>query len=145
MESLFFSLYFSLYTIFSDTATLEKPLSTKPYGKLGWDFFSLLPICLHAKNQCDPIIPSGDICDQRILQSTWLKGFLILAKEQELTQIWDLYSKIDNNINFYLNTFPAKINDQNFQNKWKTLLGGHFWARCVVFAQRKFLHKNLAN
>ena len=42
MESLFFSLYSSFYTFFSDTATLEKPLSTAPYGKFGWNFFPLL-------------------------------------------------------------------------------------------------------
>ena len=59
-----FSLYFSFYTILSDTATAEKPLSTTPYGKLGGNFFDLLVICLHAKNQCDPVIPSGHTCDQ---------------------------------------------------------------------------------
>ena len=31
-----------------------------------------------------------------------------------------------NNINFYLSTFPAKINDTNFQNKEKTVFWGHF-------------------
>ena len=119
-------------------------MSTRPYGKIGWKYFPLLAICLHAKTQCDPIISSGDICDQINLQSIWLKAFLTLTQEQELPQIWDLYSKIDNKIKFFLSTFQAKINDKTFQNKGKTLFWGHFWAYFVVFAQREFFLKHLA-
>ena len=69
MESLFSSPYFSFNTIFNDVETLVKPLSTKPYKKIWLIFFPLLAICPHAKNKCDPVIPSGDTCDQRIMQS----------------------------------------------------------------------------
>ena len=41
-------------------------------------FLPLLAIYLHAKNESDSLIPSGDICDQRILQSYWLKAFLAI-------------------------------------------------------------------
>ena len=33
-----------------------------------------------------------------------------------------------NNINFYLSTFPAKINDKVFQNEEKSL----FWVHCYT-------------
>ena len=108
-----FYFYFSFYTIFSDIATL-------------------------AKNQCDSAIPSGDICDQRILQSNWLKAFLAETQEQEFSQdipnTKDLYSKIDNNINFYLNAFPAKISDKFCQNKGKILFWGIFEHILLFFA-----------
>ena len=54
------------------------------------------------------------MCDQRILQSNWLKACLALTQEQEFPQIRDLYSKIDNNINFYLSRFPGKTNHKIF-------------------------------
>ena len=38
---------------------------TKPYEKLVSNFFPLLAINLHVKNPCDPVIPSGDISDQK--------------------------------------------------------------------------------
>ena len=44
-----------------------------------WNFFLVLVICLLAKNECDPVILWGDMCDQSILQYN--------------------YSKIGNNIN----------------------------------------------
>ena len=46
------------------------------------------------KNQFDPVIPSGDICDQRILPSNLLEAFPATTKEQEFPQM-DLYGKID--------------------------------------------------
>ena len=70
-------------------------------------FFPLLAICLHAKNQCDPVIPSGDICDKNILQSNWLKAFPARTQEQEFSQIWDLCSKRDN-VNFIQVCFQQK-------------------------------------
>ena len=39
-----------------------------------------LSIC---KNKCDPVIPSGDTCDERILQSNHMKTFPAIAQEQE--------------------------------------------------------------
>ena len=75
------------------------------------DFFFLFWVST-SKNQIDPTIPSGDRCDQRILQSNWLKAFPAVTQKQEFPKIWDLYSKIDNNINFCLSTFPAKINEK---------------------------------
>ena len=77
------------------------------------------------------------------LQCNWLKAILAITQEQEFPQIWDLYSKIDNN--FYLSKFPAKIKGKKFfKNKGKTLFWGHFWAYFVVFAQTEFHLKNLA-
>ena len=145
MEGLFFPLYFSFYTIFSDTATLEKSLSTTPYGKFGWFFFPFLAICLHTKIKCDLLIPSGNICDQRILQFNLLKTFLAIIQEQEFPQIRDLYSKIDKKINFYLSTFPTKTNHKIIQNKPKSLLWGHFRAYFAIFAQRGFFLKSPTN
>ena len=52
-----------------------------------------------------------------------------------------MYSKLDKNINFYLSTFPAKINNEIFQNKGKILFCGHFWAYFVVFTQKDFFLK----
>ena len=48
---------------------------------------------------------------------------------------------IGNNINFYLSTFPAKINDKIFQNKGKTLLLFHFQPYFVVFPKENFSSK----
>ena len=128
MESLSFSLYFSFYNIFSDTATLEKAVSTTPYKKLDWISFSLHAIIfLHAQNHCDPAIPTGYICDQRILQSNWLKVFLAITQEQELPEILHLYTKIE---------------DKMFENKGSFL--GHFRPYFVVFAQREFFLKDPA-
>ena len=131
MESLTFSLYFLFYTIFSDTETLEKePLRTTPYERFGWNFFHFW-LCLHAKNQYYPAIPSGDICDPRILQSNWLTDFTAITQKQEFPQIWGLYSKIGNNINFYLNTFPGKINDKILKIKEKNpffVIFDHIWS-----------------
>ena len=64
---------------------------------------------LVAKNKCDLVILSGDKYDLRILQSNWLKAFPAITQDQEFPQIWDLYSKTDNNIKFYLSTFPDKF------------------------------------
>ena len=114
MENLFYSPYFSFYTIFSDTATLEKSLRTTSYEKFGWIFLPLLAICLHAKNQCDPVIPS----------EIYVEGLPAITQERQFPQIWDLYSKMDN-INFYLSTSPVRINDKIFQDKGKTL----FWSQ----------------
>ena len=122
-----FSLYFSFYTIFSETAILEKPLSIAhycvqprvwliiPYERISWNVFPILPVCLHAKNQCDSVIRWGGICDQRILQSIRLKVFPVTTQEQEFSLIWDLCSKIDNNNSFYLRTFSVKINHKIFK------------------------------
>ena len=98
---------------------------------------------LHAKNQSDPVILSGDICDQRILQSNWFKAIPVITQEQELP-LWYLYSKIDSDINFYLSIFSAKSIDNIFQNKEKTLFWSHFWAYFVIFAQREFFLKHPA-
>ena len=114
MENLFYSPYFSFYTIFSDTATLEKSLRTTSYEKFGWIFLPLLAICLHAKNQCDPVIPS----------EIYVESLPAITQERQFPQIWDLYSKMDN-INFYLSTSPVRINDKIFQDKGKTL----FWSQ----------------
>ena len=80
LKCLSFLLYFSFYTIFGDTATLERPPRITPYGKFGR--FVFLFWLLHAKNKCDTVIPSRDICAQRILKSNWLKAFLAIIQEQ---------------------------------------------------------------
>ena len=71
---------------------------------------------LQIKKQCGP--SSGDICDQRILQSIWLKAFPPITEEQEFPPDMGLNSKKDNNIKYYLSTFPAKI---NFVTKFKKI------------------------
>ena len=121
------SFHFPFHSIlFSERLQLLRSLwASHPMENLV-EFFSLLTICLQAKNQCDPVIPSGDIWDLRILQPNWLKAFPAKTQEQGFLQIWDLYSKMDSNINFHLNMFPAKINTNFFQNKGKTLFWGHF-------------------
>ena len=99
------------------------------------DIFPFLVICLQARNKCDPVTPSGDICNKRILQSNW-------STYNSRTRIypWDLHSKIDN-INFHLSTFPAKINDKIFQNRGKSLICGNNGAYFVVFSQKEFFLK----
>ena len=82
-----------------------------PMGNLVEMFFLLLAI-----RHCDPVISSKNICDQTILQSNCLKAFLVITQEQEFSQIQDLHSNIDSNINFYWSTFLAKPND-NFLKK----------------------------
>ena len=72
----------------SDNATPEKRMSTTPYEKIIYIFPPLLALCLHAKNQCDPVISSGDICNHRNLQYNWLKAFPVITQEQEFSQIW---------------------------------------------------------
>ena len=132
----FFSLYFSFYIIFSDNETLEKPLSTTTYENLAEFFFIfLLSVYMHKIN----VIQSfhQEICAQRIIQFLWLKAFLAVTEEQEFPQICNLYSKIENNINFYSSTLPAKINDKIFSGK--TQFWDHFWTYFVLFAQREFL------
>ena len=78
------------------------------------------------------------------MQFYWLKAFLTVTEEQKFPQIWDLYSKIENNLNFYLSTLPAKFNDIIFQNKGKTQFWGNYLAYFVAFAQTEFFLKNLA-
>ena len=47
------------------------------------------------------------------------------------TSLWipnhDLLSQTLNNNNFYLSTFPVKLNNKIFQNNEKTLFWGHFY------------------
>ena len=98
------SFHFIFHSIFSVTLQLLRSLAAY----------------LHARNQSDPVILSGDICDQRILQFNWFKAFPVITQEQGFP-LWYLYSKIDSDINFYLSIFSAKSIDSNFQNKGKTL------------------------
>ena len=88
------------------------------------EFFFLFWFSIYKlKNQCDLVNPSGGTCDQIILQSNLLKTFSAITQEQEFSQIWDWYRKIDNNTNFF-RTFPTKIND-------KILEKPYFWV--IVF------------
>ena len=75
------------------------------------------------------------------MQTNWLKAFQAITQEQEFSQIWGLYSKIDNTINFYLRTFPAKINRKMFQNNGKTLFLGHFWSFLLFLPKGSFCWK----
>ena len=70
--------------------------------------------------------------------------FLAITQEQIRRNFprRDLYIKIDNNINFYLSTFPANINDRIFKGREKPFLGGHISAYFVLFVQREFFLKN---
>ena len=121
----------SLHLIFHSilfSVTQQAPASEHHnLSNIGLNIFVLLAICLQAKKQRDPVIPSGDKCDQRILKSTWLKAFAAISQDQEFPQIWDFYGELDSNISFYMTTFPAKINHKTFQNKRRTL----FWVNFV--------------
>ena len=127
------------YILFSGTLQHWEASKHTTLWKIWLKFFPLLAICLHAKNQCDPVIPSGDICDQRILQSNWLKAFPGITQE---TQKWDLYSIIDNNTNFYFKYISSKNQCQNFQNKRKTLFWGHSWTYCFFCPKGIFPKKS---
>ena len=91
--------------------------------------FSLLTIFLQAKNSLDPMISSLDICDPRILQSDWLRG---------------LYRKIDDNINFCLRSFSAKIfqKRQHFSKWFQNPRFGLFWPFLVILLQVKLFQTN---
>ena len=79
-----FHFVFHSNTIFSDTAILQKPLT--PHSmKILVEFFpssDYLSTCKKIN-----VIQSfhQEICDQRILQSNWLKAFLALTEEQEIS------------------------------------------------------------
>ena len=115
-----------------------------PYERISWNVFPILPVSLHAKNQCDSIIRWGGICDQRILQSIRLKVFPVTTQEQEFSLIWDLCSKIDNNNSFYLRTFPVKINHKIFKIMKKPCFWVTFDHFFIVFTKREFLLKIVA-
>ena len=57
---------------------------------------------------------------------SFLESFSSYNSRRRISQTRDLYSKIDKNVNFYLSTFPAEINDKMFQNKGKTVFLGNF-------------------
>ena len=109
-----------------------------------WSICFPLLAFTHAKNKCDTVIPSGDICAQQILQSNWLKAFLAIIQEQ-FPQIWDLYCKIDNKIKFYLKTFPAKPMTKFFKINEKPYFGvilEHIWVFWSTwnFSKKIFQH-----
>ena len=109
------------------------------------EIFILFWLSVHMqKNQCDPVIPSGGICDQRFLQTNWLKAFPAITQGQEFFQTWDLYSQIDNNNNCYLRTFPAKINYKIFHNNGKTLFLCHVWLFFCCFCPKAVFAKKCA-
>ena len=140
LKILFFSLNFSFYTI---SRSLRAPppivcsvghaLSHPMKSSVFFFFFLLFWLCLYVKNQCDPVISSGGICDQRILQSNRLKAFPAITQKQKFSQIWDLYSKIDDSI--ILRSFSGKINEIFFPNIGKKTI---FW---VIFDRSLFLPK----
>ena len=131
LKILFFSLYFSFYTI-SRSLRAPPPIVcsvghalSHPIKNSVFFFFLLFWLCLYVKNQCDPVISSGGICDQRILQSNRLKAFPAITQKQKFSQIWDLYSKIDDSI--ILRSFSGKINEIFFSKYWKkNYFLGHF-------------------
>ena len=132
------SFHFTFHSIlFSVTMKLLRSLWVPQPMKIWLNFFFifLLSVYVHKSN----VIQSfhQEICAQRIIQFLWLKAFLVVPEEQEFPQIRNLYSKIENNINFYSSTLPAKINDKIFSGK--TQFWDHFWTYFVVFAQREFL------
>ena len=128
MKGLFLSVYFSFYTILVRLQLLRSLRASHPMKSLIEFFFSSSGYLATCK-KCVSFIPSGDICDQRILQSNWLKAFLAITQGQEFSA--KLYDKIGSNINFYLSTFLANINDKIFENKY---FGGFFWAYFVAFS-----------
>ena len=96
-------------------------------------FFFFFWLCFYVNNQLFPVISSGGICDQRILQSNRLKAFPAITQKQKFSQIWDLYSKIDDSI--ILRSFSGKINEIFFPNIGKKTI---FW---VIFDRSLLLPK----
>ena len=113
MENLFYSPYFTFYTIFSDTATLEKSLRTTSYQKFGW-IFCLFWLSVYM--QKISVI-------QSFHQNIYVESLSSYNSRTTIPQIWDLYSKTD--INFYSSTSPVRINGKIYQYKGKTL----FWSQ----------------
>ena len=147
--SLLFTLFF--ITIFSETATLENPLSTFCYcvqPRNSWPhsmkdlfYFIISLFWLSAYMQKISMIQSfKQEVFVRILYSTnWLKPFQAITQEQEFSKIRDLYSKIDNNIIFIYRQFQQKSKAKCFKMEkpcfWVTF--DHFCSFCQkgVFAK----------
>ena len=76
-----------------------------------------------------------------IWSNIWsISDFPAINQEQEISQLGDLYKKIDNNITFYLWTFSAKIKNRiyhiNYKSRFWTIFGdfccGDFsWKICL--------------
>ena len=81
-KSLLFTLFFILH-YFQCLCNSREASEYRTLWKIWLNVFLLLAMCLQVKNQCDPVNLPGDICDQRILQSNWLKAFLVITQEQE--------------------------------------------------------------
>ena len=67
---------------------------------------------LLAKNQGRLCIPSGDIDDQKILQSDWMRAFWPTTYKEEFSQIWDLHRETDDCKFFQFRLFAAKNNSK---------------------------------
>ena len=78
-------------------------------------FLIFVNLYKHEKNKSISLICSGDMIDQNILQSDWLRTFWPISQEQHFSQMWDLCRNTVNNKIFYYRTNLVKINDQIFQ------------------------------
>ena len=108
-----FNFLFHSILFFSETATLEKPLSTSCYcekplstsryceqpwaclcmpdhtlWKIKLNLFSFSGCLSTSKNSMWFSQSIRNICDQIILRSNWLKAFLAITQEQEFAQMW---------------------------------------------------------
>ena len=68
-------------------------------------------LCQHVKNQAISLICSGDMVDQKILQSDWQRIFWSISHELKFSQIWDLCRNTASNINFHYRWNSVKSND----------------------------------
>ena len=66
---------------------------------------------LYAKNNRNWYPNSSDIDDQRFPQSDWVRAFLPITGEPEVSQIWALHGKTESCHVFYFRLLPAKSNN----------------------------------
>ena len=96
----------------------------------------------YAKNQAVSI-SFGDMVDQKILQSDWLRTFCPISQEHKFSQIWDLCRNTGNNMNFHYRSNSVKINDQIFEEIEKNMFLAHFLGLFSQFwGKTKFLPKS---
>ena len=92
----------------------------------------------HAKNWAILLICSGDMVNEKILQSNWLRTFWPLSQEPKFFQIWDLCRNTANNKNFHYRTNSLKINDNIFPYIQKTLFLTHSWSIFPILGAKTF-------
>ena len=124
--------------------TGKNPFLTMPIQKYFDQLLIYVNLYQHAKNQVISLICSGDMVDQKILQSDQLRTFWPISQEPEFSQIWDLCRNTTNNINFHYRTSSVKISYKIFQYIQKILFLAHFCPISPIFEAKIFFLENPA-